>query len=82
MPDFKNKLIEVCTECGRACCWQGQFMCSESLGADTELKTVAELQAKDYGESEDYWSDERLSLLFGDPAPHGYREDARLEKNQ
>lgn len=74
MPDFENKIIEVCSECGRACCYQGEFMCAESRTAGTELMTVAELREKQYGEHERYWSDERLREVYGDPSPHSYSE--------
>lgn len=37
--------ITVCSECLRACCWQGEFMCDEAYGsAGTVEKTMAELQ--------------------------------------
>lgn len=68
---FENKLIQVCTECGLASCWHGIFLCPDSRHADIELKTVAELR-KMAIESEDYWSDEHLTDVFGEPAPDGY----------
>lgn len=37
--------ITVCDNCLQASCWQGVFMCDESRGAGTVVKTVAELRA-------------------------------------
>jgi len=82
MPNFENKLIEVCTECGCACCYQGEFMCGESRGAGTELKTVAELRKNLYHEHEGYWSDARLTLVYGEPAPHGYKEETHRRQRR
>ena len=74
---FEDKIIEVCSECGQATCWQGIFMCFENYSAGTEKFTVAELrdmnEGKGNGEHECYWSDEHLTEVCGDPAPHGYR---------
>lgn len=43
LPD--DFLITVCTECKRACCWQGEFMCDAARTADITELTVAELKA-------------------------------------
>ena len=47
-------LITVCASCLQASCWQGVFMCQESLTAGTVEKTVDELQALKL-EHPDWW---------------------------
>lgn len=64
----ENKVIEVCSECLRACCWYGEFMCLESKGAATTKKTVGELRLLSI-ENESYWSDEKMHLVYGDKNP-------------
>ena len=70
---FEDKIIQVCAECGRACCWYGEWMCADAQGAGTEKKTVSELRNADYGENERYWSDEIMTNIYGEPAPFGYK---------
>ncbi len=74
MPNFENKIIEVCSECGTAACWYGEFMCTGAKSANVELKTVKELR-ESHLEHETYWSDELMTKVYGEPAPHGYRSD-------
>jgi hypothetical protein len=66
----ENKVIEVCSECKRASCWYGMFMCEHSMEAGTELRTVKELRGMNTHESEDYWSDEIMTEIYGEPNPH------------
>lgn len=75
MPDFENKLIEVCDKCHRASCWHGEFLCEESAGAGTILKPVSELRLLAL-EHEKHWSDDNLAKIYGDPAPHGFIMDS------
>lgn len=49
-----QKTITVCDKCLQASCWQGIFMCWESLEAGTVEKTVAELRELDL-ESPSFW---------------------------
>lgn len=51
----EEDLITVCSECHRACCWQGEFMCDESQFASTVQMTRKQLREGNYGEHEDYW---------------------------
>lgn len=74
MPDFEKKLVEVCDNCKQASCWYGEFMCDNARGAGTVKKTVSELRVMKL-ESEDYWSDECMNEVYGDPAPYGYKID-------
>lgn len=74
--DFEKKLIEVCSECGLASCYHGEFMCSENRDAGTELKTVAELR-KSGLEHESHWRDDNLNKIYGDPAPNGYLGESK-----
>jgi hypothetical protein len=67
----KNKLVEVCAECNRACCWYGNFMCDNAFGAGTSLKTVEELQKLGLEHPEN-WSDKMMKEVYGESAPHGY----------
>ncbi len=50
----QEKTVTVCSECRRACCWQGEFMCDLSSGAGTVEKTIAELSELKR-ENPDYW---------------------------
>ncbi len=46
--------ITVCSECMRACCWAGIFMCEDAHDASTVEITVAESRALGL-EHPDYW---------------------------
>ena len=70
---FENKLIEVCDKCLAASCWHGEYMCSESRNAGTILKTVKELIPLKL-ESACHWNDNNLEKIYGNKAPHGWRE--------
>lgn len=72
MPEsFENKLVMVCKQCKTAACWYGDIMCDEAHNADTCLKPVSEL--RDLSLEAPYnWSDERMEMIYGDPAPFGY----------
>lgn len=48
------RLITVCDECHRACCWQGTFMCDEARNAGTINLPLSELQQMAL-EHPDYW---------------------------
>lgn len=48
-------IITVCSECLRACCWQGEFMCEKARTAGTVERTVKQLRAGAHGEHEEYW---------------------------
>lgn len=56
----ESRKVTVCSACLRACCWQGSFMCDYAEGASTVEKTIAELRAGKYGESEHYWLKEEF----------------------
>lgn len=49
-----RKLVTVCSECLKASCWQGIFMCDNSRNAGTVQKTKAELR-KLNREHPSYW---------------------------
>lgn len=49
-----NRLVTVCDQCFKASCWQGIFLCEDSLNAGTVEKTVKELKSLNY-EHSDYW---------------------------
>lgn len=82
--NFENKIIEVCSECGRACCVQGVFMCFEARNANIKKRTVKDLRLQNNGkgneESEEYWSDKTFKDVYGDPAPDGYEENKIHDK--
>jgi len=54
---IKDRLITVCEECLRACCWQGEFMCDDARDADITEKPVSELMALGL-ESSHYWEND------------------------
>lgn len=49
-----NTLITVCSECKRACCWQGEFMCDDAINASTKELSVKRLKELSL-EHSDYW---------------------------
>lgn len=54
-----NPAITVCSECYRACCFQGEFMCDLSDCADVVDVSVFDLlleQGFEYHEHPDYWN--------------------------
>jgi hypothetical protein len=53
-----NDLITVCAACLQAACWQGIFMCRESLRANIVQKTRRELKALNL-EHPDYWKTDK-----------------------
>jgi hypothetical protein len=57
--------VLVCDKCLRACCWYGEFMCEDAVGAGLVVMTVDDLR-KLSRESEDYWSDETMIKIYGD----------------
>jgi len=67
----QKRLVEVCAECGRASCWHGDILCWESKHANTEKKTVAELDEADL-EHKYLYSKETIKKVYGEEAPHGY----------
>jgi len=69
----KKRLVEVCDECGRSCCWHGEHMCNESAWAGITRKTVEELDASAL-EHEYYYSKEVIKEVYGEEAPHGYAD--------
>lgn len=68
MTDFKTT-ITVCSHCLQASCWQGIFMCNESLEAGTLEKTIEELRKLDL-ESANFWdidSDTMVAREWSNP---------------
>ena len=55
MSNSSEEKITVCSECMRACCWQGHFMCDEAYGAagtvEVEIEKLRELDL----EHENWW---------------------------
>lgn len=49
-----DEKVTVCSECHRAACWHGTFMCEESRNASTVEMTVAELRELKL-EHENWW---------------------------
>jgi hypothetical protein len=72
MHEENNKIIEVCSECFRASCWHGEFMCDDSQSAGTVLKTVSELSSLGL-ENSHHYENEKLVAVYGENAPHGYK---------
>lgn len=55
--------VTVCSQCLRACCWQGEFMCDEARYASTVKRKISTLVKGEYGEHPDYWN---IDLDMGD----------------
>jgi epoxyqueuosine reductase QueG len=71
MTEFEKKLIKVCDNCLTASCWYGEFMCQKSKDAGLVLRPISYLRLKNLEHPEN-WSDEKMELVYGDPAPFGY----------
>lgn len=69
----EKRLVQVCTECGRASCWHGDFLCNESKSAGIELKTAKELD-KNNLENKDHYSLEMIKRVFGEIYPFGFKD--------
>ena len=55
MSKSDEEKVTVCSECKRACCWHGHFMCEEAYAsAGTVEVTVGELRKLGL-EHEDWW---------------------------
>jgi len=61
----QNLKVLVCSECLRASCWYGEFMCEASQNAGLTILTVEELR-KINREHSDYWTDETMIEVYGD----------------
>lgn len=60
--------IEVCSDCERACCWQGILMCDNAVEAGTKTITVEE--AAELGlEHFDYWKNDLDQQRENAPEP-------------
>lgn len=68
-----DRLIQVCTECGMASCWHGEFLCQNSKFAGLELKTAKELDDKKL-EDKHHYSVENIENVFGESYPFGFKE--------
>ena len=60
-----KKKVLVCSQCARASCWYGEFMCEDARGAGLRILTVSDLRKLDR-EHEDFWSDEKMIEQYGD----------------
>lgn len=67
-----TKIIQVCSACLTASCWHGEFMCDNSRGAGTVLKTVGELRRLT-GEHPDNWASEKLIAIYGELPSYTWR---------
>lgn len=74
MLNDKKRLVEVCSECGDACCCHGEHMCWESKNAGTIKKTVEELDRAN-SEHKEHYSKETMVRIYGEEAPHGYETE-------
>lgn len=73
MDNEYNRLIQVCSECGNASCWHGEFMCSNSRHADLELRTVKQLDDQ-HTEDKHHYSVEMIKKVFGKSYPFEFKE--------
>ena len=55
------KRVYVCSECGLASCWHGEFMCQRSRNADIKLVPVAEVP-----DHPSHFTRERLEDVYGE----------------
>lgn len=59
-----DQVVVVCSACGTASCWHGDFYCDESRGADIEKTTRGVLDTKGL-EHPSHYSDEKLFKIYG-----------------
>ena len=71
MPPDNNKLVEVCASCKTSSCYYGEFMCTKAKMSGTTVIPVRLLRCLGK-ENEEYWSDEYMEKVYGNPAPRGY----------
>jgi hypothetical protein len=71
-----RRLIQVCSECETALCAQGEMMCFESRGANLKLVSEESL-AKKGAEHKSHFSEEKITMVYGDPVPFGYAAEAK-----
>ena len=57
MTDSIPRYVTVCSECLRASCWHGVFMCDKSTNAGTMDLDRRYLHARPF-ESSDWWGDQ------------------------
>lgn len=57
-------MVTVCSECNRACCWQGEFMCDDAKWAGTREATVAELKDIKASEHWRYWEKDSAAKKY------------------
>ena len=69
-----SRLIQICSECEKASCWHGEFMCSDARGADLILKTATELDKLNV-EHKDNYSVGKITEVCGEPYPNGFKEE-------
>ncbi len=61
--EWLSEVVTVCSECLKASCWQGVFMCDEARGADTTTRTRKQLMDLGY-ENTDYMKTD-IELMGG-----------------
>jgi hypothetical protein len=77
----ENKLIQVCDHCLTAACWYGEYYCDYSKNAGLTLKTVKELR-KLNRENEEYWSDEKMEKIYGEPNPFRFATPGKKRERE
>ncbi len=71
-----TKRVMVCSECLRAACYHGEFMCDGAVGAGTVIKTVGELRPLKL-EHPDHWGAKTMTRVYGNPDPFAAKEALR-----
>lgn len=64
MTNDHTRLVLVCSACLCASCWHGEFYCQEYLQANTEWKTVGELDALKR-EHRSHYSKKKIKAVYG-----------------
>ena len=65
---MEAKKVQVCKSCSKASCWYGEFRCEEYFPAGLKIMTIDELRKLKL-ESEHYWSDDYMKMIYGEPNP-------------
>lgn len=71
MENNEKRLVQVCDNCGRACCWHGDFFCDEYKNAGLKLKTVKALNQSKL-EHASHYSTDVMEKVYGESAPFGF----------
>lgn len=69
--DPNTRMVTVCSECLKASCWHGEFLCERSRAANIVRRTVGQLRDLNREHPEQY-SVRKVRHVCGEDAVAGY----------